>query len=95
MVKKKESDSLPHWVADDGCSLDMKLLLAAAFFPCFLLLHLQIYEIILVFIVIIVKTGGVIFVFYDFLHKKISQRHDFILKMSLFLNEEWRMKNEE
>ena len=88
MVKKKESDSLPHLVADDGCSLDMKLLLAAAFFPCFLLLHLQIYEIILVFIVIIVKTGGGFLFFYDFLHKKISQRHDFILKMSLFLNEE-------
>ena len=87
MVKKRKA-IVCHLVADDGCSLDMKLLLAAAFFPCFLLLHLQIYEIILVFIVIIVKMGGGFLFFYDFLHKKISQRHDFILKMSLFLNEE-------
>ena len=70
MVKKKESDSLPHLVADDGCSLDMKLLLAAAFFPCFLLLHLQIYEIILVFIVIIVKTGGGNFCFFMIFYTK-------------------------
>ena len=70
MVKKKESDSLPHLVADDGCSLDMELLLAAAFFPCFLLLHLQIYEIILVFIVIIVKTGGGNFCFFMIFYTK-------------------------
>ena len=72
MVKKKESDSLPNLVADDGCSLDMKLLLAAAFFPCFLLLHLQIYEIILVFIVIIVKTGGDFCFFMIFYTKNIT-----------------------
>ena len=54
--------------------MDVRLIwsyfLAPAFFPCFLLLHLQIYEIILVFIVIIVKTGGGFLFFYDFLHKK-------------------------
>ena len=54
--------------------MDVRLIwsyfLTPVFFPCFLLLHLQIYEIILVFIVIIVKTGGDFCFFMIFYTKK-------------------------